>query len=496
MMTSRMPAREFTDEELVAQSLAGNRNAFGQIVARYQNLICSLAYSATGNLSQSEDLSQEAFVTAWKQLPKLQEPGKLRSWLCGIVRNLSLHALRGRQREPIHGAEQLDSAHEVAAVEAHPLAQTISREEEAILWRSLERIPEIYREPLVLFYREQQSVQRVAQVLELSEEAVRQRLSRGRKLLQDEIATFVEGALRQTAPGQTFSSAVLVALPAATTSAVSAGLGAGAKSSAAAKSGFLAACMALLTPFLGILAGVGAQCLIIFRTTRDNKMRMALMSRAILFWILVAGTAWGGESAVRSFARRYEWSSRTLFAALTFFWWAYCCLLITCLTLMTRHNTRSGASRAGHETSSVPTPKMNPFTLMMVVASVHFALFWALIRVAWNQGDHAGAWIIATAAGVASVLAFSRIRDKTGVEIPRVTNRHLGLCCGMLLIALNLRIDLWVANAYGVSVKEAHRLQPTWMIPVLSVAFLLWTAVVTKFAKGKAKPLEQMRNEA
>ena len=45
--------------------------------------------------------------------------------------------------------------------------QTISREEEAILWRSLERIPEIYREPLVLFYREHQSAASVAQALDL-----------------------------------------------------------------------------------------------------------------------------------------------------------------------------------------------------------------------------------------------------------------------------------------------------------------------------------------
>jgi RNA polymerase sigma factor (sigma-70 family) len=51
-----------------------------------------------------------------------------------------------------------------------------------ILLRALERIPETYRVPLVLFYREHQSVEAVAQNLELTEETVRQRLSRGRKL--------------------------------------------------------------------------------------------------------------------------------------------------------------------------------------------------------------------------------------------------------------------------------------------------------------------------
>jgi DNA-directed RNA polymerase specialized sigma24 family protein len=52
------------DSELVNDSLSGNRDAFGQIVSRYQSLVCSLAYSATGSLSQSEDLAQDTFITA------------------------------------------------------------------------------------------------------------------------------------------------------------------------------------------------------------------------------------------------------------------------------------------------------------------------------------------------------------------------------------------------------------------------------------------------
>ncbi len=89
MMADRMmPMAINNDAELVCDSLAGNRDAFGQIVARYQSLVCSLAYSATGSLSQSEDLAQETFFAAWKQLAGLREPEKLRAWLCAIARNL------------------------------------------------------------------------------------------------------------------------------------------------------------------------------------------------------------------------------------------------------------------------------------------------------------------------------------------------------------------------------------------------------------------------
>ena len=88
------------DTELVHASLAGNREAFGRIVARYQALICSLAYSATGSLSRSEELAQDTFVAAWKQLAALREPAKLRAWLCGIARHVISNAQRRAGREP------------------------------------------------------------------------------------------------------------------------------------------------------------------------------------------------------------------------------------------------------------------------------------------------------------------------------------------------------------------------------------------------------------
>ena len=162
-----MAAADCNDAGLVSASLAGNRDAFAEIVSRYQSLVCSLAYSATGSLSQSEDLAQETFISAWNGLRDLREPARLRSWLCGIARNRIHNALRREGREPVHAAEPLHVASESPAAQPLPPEQVISREEEAILWRSLEKIPDNYREPLVMFYREGQSVERVATQLEL-----------------------------------------------------------------------------------------------------------------------------------------------------------------------------------------------------------------------------------------------------------------------------------------------------------------------------------------
>lgn len=294
---------EAGDVQLVIESLEGNREAFGQIVARYQTLICSLAYSATGSFSQSQDLAQETFVIAWKQLSGLREPAKLRSWLCGILKNRIYKNYRQQGHEPAHAAEPLEAAQTLASGELPPSEQAITKEEESILWRSLGRVPETYREPLILFYREHQSIETVAANLELSEDAVKQRLSRGRKLLQEEVMSFVEGALERTSPDKAFTLGVLAALPGLTISAKAAALGAtAAKGSAAAKTaGLMGLFGAILTPLLIIFGNYASYRMSLDEAHTDeergyikrafrNSLLVALALSAIcaapLFWSL------------------------------------------------------------------------------------------------------------------------------------------------------------------------------------------------------------------
>ncbi len=205
------PVRD--DVSLVQASLAGDRTAFSEIVTRYQTLVCSLAYSATGSLERSEDLAQETFVTAWQRLATLREPSKLRPWLCGIARHLTSNAQRHAGREPGHLGQPLDTAPEMAAAEPSPSEQAVSREEAAMLWQALGRIPETYREPLVLFYREGHSVDTVASELDLSPDAVKQRLSRGRGMLHEQVLAMVEGSLERSRPDRRFTMGVMAALP-------------------------------------------------------------------------------------------------------------------------------------------------------------------------------------------------------------------------------------------------------------------------------------------
>jgi len=76
----------------------------------------------------------------------------------------------------------------------------------------LEQIPEGYREPLILFYREHKSLKQVAQLLDLSEDAARTRVARGRKLLKDRVAAMVETTISRTGPGKAFTTAVVASI--------------------------------------------------------------------------------------------------------------------------------------------------------------------------------------------------------------------------------------------------------------------------------------------
>jgi len=199
------------DNELVSLSLAGEREAFGVLVTRHQAAACGIAYSVCGDFPASEDVAQEAFVSAWRQLRELRETGRFRAWVCGIARQIALSQIRRRDRRG--EGTSADTLAEPAAEIASPRDEAITAEESALLWQTLDRLAEAYREPLVLFYREQQSVAAVASALDLAEDTVRQRLSRGRALLREELAKRIEGALGRTRPGTVFTAAVLSALP-------------------------------------------------------------------------------------------------------------------------------------------------------------------------------------------------------------------------------------------------------------------------------------------
>jgi RNA polymerase sigma factor (sigma-70 family) len=473
---------EATDAELVSRALSGDRESFNQIVVRYQTLICSLAYNGLGNLGQSEDVAQETFITAWKRLGHLREPGKLRGWLCGIVRNLVLKSLDREGREPVQNAETLETVDESPATHVLPSEEAISKEEEAILWRSLQNIPSLYREPLILFYREHRSIETVAEELGLSVDAVKQRLSRGRGLLQQEVQAFVEKTLRRTAPNQRFSGAVLAALPAAP--AATAGLGAASKGAAAAKSGLLGTWLA---PLFGILSGITAHWLIARAapTVQERRLKRAAF---IGFWIFVLVWCIPGQLGMGALSRHFGWSDRAYFRAMAGFWWFYAMAVATFSILMFR---RISAIRQENETSvgfTATTAKpLKTGKRVVVVGGVYIACFWWVIDLAWQAHDWTMAVVVAALMVGLAIWNLVQLRGLTGPAVTRGVASHLGLAWAVILVILNFRLQAWEASLHGIGLEEMHRLLPPWILALLTLALMVWVALLLVLTKSRSR---------
>ena len=285
-MANIIQASNIGDSELVKLCIGGDHQACRSLIERYQYLICAVTYAGCGDVHQSEDLAQETFLQAWKNMRDLKEPNRLKTWLCGIARNLTRNAHRKQSRGSCVVGELDEQVPDTLS--PTPPEIIISQEEQALLWQNLARLPEEYREPMVLYYRHEESVAFVASALEISEEAVRQRLVRGRAMLAERIESLIDRGLRTSGPTKAFTIAAIAAIPGFVTSANAATLTATAgKGVASAKATSIGASTSfLLGPLIGLAGGYVGYRLGLAQTIAPQERRF--MRRYFVAIVLIA----------------------------------------------------------------------------------------------------------------------------------------------------------------------------------------------------------------
>jgi RNA polymerase sigma factor (sigma-70 family) len=207
----------------------GDRDAYGRIVAGCQGTVTSIALAIVRDVPTSEDIAQEAFLSAWQNLRRLKNPASFLPWLRQITRNLARDHLRGQglRRAPAGDMDTLLAT--VADPQPGPSEWLADAQEQAAAADVIDRLPEESREVLLLYYREGQSSRQVAGLLGLQDAAVRKRLSRARQLVREELLQRLGEFARATAPGAGFTAAVgALLMTAAPPAAAAATLGAGA----------------------------------------------------------------------------------------------------------------------------------------------------------------------------------------------------------------------------------------------------------------------------
>jgi RNA polymerase sigma factor (sigma-70 family) len=196
----------------VIAAAGGDRAAFARLVDACRNTVCSIALAVTRDVASSEDIAQESFIAAWRNLPRLRNPSSFLPYLRQTTRNLANSHLRERIREPIdRGDFDLLIAASVDPMPEHS-DRLIRREDEQALAEAIDTLAEEAREVITLFYREGQSVAQVASLLGLQEATVRKRLSRAREDIRSELLAHFARAAKASAPGAAFSALVMALL--------------------------------------------------------------------------------------------------------------------------------------------------------------------------------------------------------------------------------------------------------------------------------------------
>ena len=190
-------------DPLIEASRRGDRAAFAAIIERHQRAVHAVAYARVRDRALADDIAQDTFVIAWRRLAELRDHRRLPAWLCGIARNLARDVRKHVRRETPGDVEAMHAT--------TPYDELTELESERIVAAALAEVPDIYREPLVLYYYEERSVDDVARSLGITAATTNKRLSRGRRYLAERVA-IVERGLARFGPRVGLAASVLAVI--------------------------------------------------------------------------------------------------------------------------------------------------------------------------------------------------------------------------------------------------------------------------------------------
>jgi RNA polymerase sigma-70 factor, ECF subfamily len=186
--------RRATDREWIEAARSGNTAAFGRLVDKYQDRLCSSLLHICGTLQEAEDVVQDAFVQAHCKLRTFAGDSAFYTWLYRIAMNIAITRHRRRRKE-----SSLEQSRERLGEEPHDDAEQAEekmlREERAQHVRlALEQLNSDHRKILVLREVEGCDYDTISKMLELPVGTVRSRLHRARLQLRDKLVIVLEGS--------------------------------------------------------------------------------------------------------------------------------------------------------------------------------------------------------------------------------------------------------------------------------------------------------------
>ena len=196
------------DERLVQRCLSGEKETFGLLVDKYKHAVYGLAYRMTHNFHDAQDIGQEVFIDAYKNLRSLKYPHRFRSWIYTITVNRCRMWLRKRRPEALAIAS-LEKSESKAVLRNQALQQNRDRKRLDRLLDAIDELPEANRLVTTLYYINGLTCKEIGEFTGTSINTVMSKLRRGREALRKQFTEMPAQATTQQKVHSGFTAEVL-----------------------------------------------------------------------------------------------------------------------------------------------------------------------------------------------------------------------------------------------------------------------------------------------
>ena len=184
--------------ELVLLVREGERDAFAELVKSFQDYAVGYAYSILGDFGSAEDVAQEAFIEAYRNIAQLDDPEAFPGWLRRIVFTQCVRQTRGKKLPTV----SLETVRDRPAGELGPVEAAEQGELRQTVMKAVKSLPQNERSVVTLFYINDHSHREISDFLGLSVSAVKFRLHSARKKLKRRLVTMLKEDLQERRPSR------------------------------------------------------------------------------------------------------------------------------------------------------------------------------------------------------------------------------------------------------------------------------------------------------
>lgn len=182
---------KFDEKYVVKKVLAGNKQAFVALIRQYEKLVLHIVSPLIGTGIDREDVCQEVFLKVYQNLSSFQFKSALGTWIGRIAYNTSINFLQKNRNillsDLISGEGETEFLENIEGDSKNPEEIVIKKDDAHRLRQAIDKLPEIQKTVLLLFYQDELSLEEIGNIMEMPVNTLKSHLFRARKSLKERL---------------------------------------------------------------------------------------------------------------------------------------------------------------------------------------------------------------------------------------------------------------------------------------------------------------------